>query len=336
MLYFFVLKFDSMPNNVKLKTVMLLGISKFGEIIMKKIKISIWGINVILIAVILFLVLGKGFNNDNNRTDYKTYTVQRDNTNYFNGIVQETDKRVVSDEPKSEDESLVATRVINGQEVTKGQILFSFYKNMGSDISEVNAEIHQAQLAIQDYNSSEKKTADQIELSKNQEMLTEAQAKLTKLNQAQNREVLAPINGTYYKDDSGRSYIYGAPVIQGNVNEYSLDKIKIGSDVTVIKNDGSKISGNYEQKDTIPYSTNNVSYYHFRVSTDEKLPYGMHVQIKTETDGYKIPAKAVWSNDTVYLLKNNKKRKQQVTMTKKGQSYHVIDGLKAGDKLVLK
>ena len=40
---------------------------------MKKIKIAIWGINVVLIAVILFLVLGNGFKNDNNKTDYKTY-----------------------------------------------------------------------------------------------------------------------------------------------------------------------------------------------------------------------------------------------------------------------
>jgi len=303
---------------------------------MKKIKIAIWCINVVLIAVVLFLVLGNGFKNDSNKVNYKTYTVQRDNTNYFNGMVQETDKKAVSDEPKSEDETLVATHVINGQKVTKGQVLFSFYKNMSSDISSVNAEIHQAQLAIQDYNSSDKKTADQIELSKNQEMLAEEQAKLTKLNQAQNRQVIAAISGTYYKDDSGRSYIYGEPVIQGNVNEYSLNKIKIGEDVTVIKNDGSKISGNYEQKDAIPYSTNNVSYYHFRVATEDKLPYGMHVQIKTESAGYKIPAKVVWSRDTVYIVKNDKKHKKHVTMTKKGQSYYVIDGLKAGDKLVVK
>ena len=208
-----------MPINRKLKTVKLRKTSKFREIIMKKIKIAIWGINVVLIAIILFLVLGNGFKNNDNKNNYSTYTVQRDNTNYFNGIVQETDKKVVSDEPKSEDETLVATRVTNGQHVTKGQVLFSFYKDMSSDISSVNAEIHQAQLAIQEYNSSDKKTDDQIELSKNQEMLTEAQAKLAKLNQAQNRQVTAPIDGTYYKDDSGREFIYGAPVIQGNVNE---------------------------------------------------------------------------------------------------------------------
>lgn len=325
-----------MPINRKLKTVKLRKTSKFREIIMKKIKIAIWGINVVLIAIILFLVLGNGFKNNDNKNNYSTYTVQRDNTNYFNGIFQETDKKVVSDEPKSEDETLVATRVTNGQHVTKGQVLFSFYKDMSSDISSVNAEIHQAQLAIQEYNSSDKKTDDQIELSKNQEMLTEAQAKLAKLNQAQNRQVTAPIDGTYYKDDSGREFIYGAPVIQGNVNEYSLDKIKVGDDVTVVENDGTKISGNYEQKDSIPYSTHNVSYYHFRVSTDEKLPYGMHVQLKTESDGYKIPESAVWSGDTVYLLKNNKKHKRILTMTKKGHYYYVMDGIKTGDKLVLK
>lgn len=305
-------------------------------IIMKKIKIAIWGINVILIAIILFLVLGKGYKNNNNENNYKTYTVQNDGTNYFNGIVQETDKKIVSDEPKSEDESLVATQVTNGDKVTKGQVLFTFYKNMSSDINSVNTEIHQAQLAIQEYNSSEKKTDDQIELSKNQEMLSEAQAKLTKLNETQNRQVLAPINGTYYKDDTGHSYIYGAPVIQGSVNEYSLDKIKVGENVTVVKNDGTKISGNYDQKDSIPYSTRNVSYYHFRVATDEKLPYGMHVQIKNASDGYKIPENTVWSKDTVYVLKNNKKYKRVVTMTKKGQNYYVLDGIKAGDKLVIK
>ncbi|MBL3531879.1 efflux RND transporter periplasmic adaptor subunit [Companilactobacillus zhachilii] len=303
---------------------------------MKKIKIAIWGINVVLIAVILFLVLGNGFKNDNNKTDYKTYTVQRDNTNYFNGIVQETDKQAVSDQPKSEDETLTSTHVINGQKVTKGEVLFSFYRDMSSDLASANAEIQQAQLAIQAYNSTDKATADKIELSKNQEVLAEAQAKINKINKAQNRTVLAPISGTYYKDDAGRSFIYGAPVIQGNVNEYSFDKIKLGANVTVIKNDGTKVSGNYEQKDVIPYSTRNVSYYHFRVATDDKLPYGMHVQIKTESDGYKIPSKAVWSKNTVYLLKNDKKHKKHVTMTKKDQDYYVIDGLKAGDKLVLK
>jgi hypothetical protein len=303
---------------------------------MKKIKIAIWGINVVLIAVILFLVLGNGFKNDNNKTDYKTYTVQRDNTNYFNGIVQETDKQAVSDQPKSEDETLTSTHVINGQKVTKGEVLFSFYRDMSSDLASANAEIQQAQLAIQAYNSTDKTTADKIELSKDQEVLAEAQAKINKINKAQNRTVLAPISGTYYKDDAGRSFIYGAPVIQGNVNEYSLDKIKLGANVTVIKNDGTKVSGNYEQKDVIPYSTRNVSYYHFRVATDDKLPYGMHVQIKTESDGYKIPSKAVWSKNTVYLLKNDKKHKKHVTMTKKDQDYYVIDGLKAGDKLVLK
>ncbi|AYE39355.1 efflux RND transporter periplasmic adaptor subunit [Companilactobacillus zhachilii] len=303
---------------------------------MKKIKIAIWGINVVLIAVILFLVLGNGFKNDNNKTDYKTYTVQRDNTNYFNGIVQETDKQAVSDQPKSEDETLTSTHVINGQKVTKGEVLFSFYRDMSSDLASANAEIQQAQLAIQAYNSTDQTTADKIELSKNQEVLAEAQAKINKINKAQSRTVLAPISGTYYKDDAGRSFIYGAPVIQGNVNEYSLDKIKLGANVTVIKNDGTKVSGNYEQKDVIPYSTRNVSYYHFRVATDDKLPYGMHVQIKTESDGYKIPSKAVWSKNTVYLLKNDKKHKKHVTMTKKDQDYYVIDGLKAGDKLVLK
>lgn len=303
---------------------------------MKKIKIAIWTINVILIAVILFLVLGNGIKSDSNKVDYKTYTVQRDNTNYFNGIVQENDKQAVSDQPKTEDETLASTRAISGQKVTKGQVLFTFYRDMSSDIASANAEVQQAQLAIQAYDSSDKQTSDKIELSKDQEALAEAQAKITKLNQAQSRTVVAPISGTYFKDDAGRSYIYGAPVIQGNVNEYSLDKIKLGADVTVIKNDGTKISGNYEQKDAIPYSTHNVSYYHFRVATEDKLPYGMHVQIKTSSDGYKIPAKAVWSKNTVYTLKNDKKHKKHVTMTKKDQDYYVIDGLKAGDKLVLK
>ncbi|APU72427.1 efflux RND transporter periplasmic adaptor subunit [Companilactobacillus crustorum] len=303
---------------------------------MKKIKIAIWSINVILIAIILFLVLGNGFKNNNNKVDYKTYTVQRDNTDYFNGIVQENDKQAVSDQPKTEDETLASTHVISGQKVTKGQVLFTFYRDMSSDIASANAEIQQAQLAIQAYNSSDKQTADQIELSKNQELLAQAQAKVNKLNKAQSRTVTAPISGTYFKDEAGRGYIYGAPVIEGNVNEYSLDKIKLGANVTVIKNDGKKISGNYEQKDAIPYSTHNVSYYHFRVATDDKLPYGMHVQIKTESDGYKIPSKAVWSKNTVYVLKNDKKHKKHVTMTKKDQDYYVIDGLKAGDKLVLK
>ncbi|WDT65533.1 efflux RND transporter periplasmic adaptor subunit [Companilactobacillus crustorum] len=303
---------------------------------MKKIKIAIWSINVILIAIILFLVLGNGFKNNNNKVDYKTYTVQRDNTDYFNGIVQENDKQAVSDQPKTEDETLASTHVISGQKVTKGQVLFTFYRDMSSDIASANAEIQQAQLAIQAYNSSDKQTADQIELSKNQELLAQAQAQVNKLNKAQSRTVTAPISGTYFKDEAGRGYIYGAPVIEGNVNEYSLDKIKLGANVTVIKNDGKKISGNYEQKDAIPYSTHNVSYYHFRVATDDKLPYGMHVQIKTESDGYKIPSKAVWSKNTVYVLKNDKKHKKHVTMTKKDQDYYVIDGLKAGDKLVLK
>ena len=304
---------------------------------MKKIKIAIWGINVVLVAIILFLVMGKGMNNSNSTdTAEKNYTVRTDNSNYFNGIVQETDKQAVSDQPKSEDETLASTRVINGQKVTKGQVLFTFYRDMSSDLASANSEIQQAQLAIQDYNSSDKATADKIELSKNQEALALAQAKLNKISKAQNRTVIAPISGTYYKDDSGRAYIYGSPVIQGNVNEYSLSKIKLGQNVTVIKNDGKKISGNFQQKDVIPYSTRNVSYYHFRVATDSKLSYGMHVQIKTEADGYKIPKNALWERNTVKVLKNGKKHKKHVTIKKKDQDYYIIDGLKAGDKIVLK
>lgn len=300
---------------------------------MKKIKIAIWSINVILVGIVLFLAFGKG---NTNETKYTTYTVRSQNTNYFTGVVQADEKNAVSAEPKSSDEVLASTQVINGQKVMKGQTIFTFYEDMSGEINSVNLEINQINLAIQEVNKNTTKTADdKIELAKDQQSLADAQDKLNKLNKQQNRVVAAPISGTYYKDSEGHSYIYGNPVILGNVNEFSLDKIKIGKNVTVVKNNGKEISGTYSKKDAIPYNNGSVSYYHFQVSTDESLPYGMHVQIKNKSLGYKIPASAIKDEDTVYLLKKNKKHKLILNLTKHGNDYYTKEDIKAGDKLVL-
>lgn len=300
---------------------------------MKKVKVAIWGINVILVGIVLFLALGKG---NADEPKYTTYTVKAQSTNYFTGVVQADEKNSVSADPKSSDEVLASTQVNNGQKVIKGQTLFTFYEDMTSEINSVNLEISQINLAIQEVNKNTTKTTDdKMELAKDQQSLAEAQDKLNKLNKQQNRVVTAPISGTYYKDSEGHSYIYGNPIILGNVNEFSLDKIKIGKSVTVVKNNGKEIAGTYSQKDAIPYNNAAVSYYHFQVSTDEKLPYGMHVQIKNKSLGYKIPASAVKDEDTVYLLKNNKKHKVILNLTKHGNAYYTKEDIKAGDKLVL-
>lgn len=301
---------------------------------MKRIKVIIWGIAVIMLGVTLFVVFGKGSSSD--KPKYTTYTVKSENTRYFNGVVQANEKRSVSDEVKSVDETLANNYVSSGQQVIKGQTLFTFYDDMTSEINGVNLEIKQAQLTIQELNKTTDKNTDyQIELAKDQEALNDAQDKLNKLNKEQNRVVTAPINGTYYKDSEGHSYIYGTPVILGNVNEFSVDKIKLGKEVNVIKNNGKKITGSYTQKDSIPYNNGAVSYYHFQVSTDETLPYGMHVQIKSPSKGYKIPENAVKFGDTVYVVKNGNKHKTVLDLTKSGHDYYVKEGIKAGDKLVL-
>ncbi|APX71671.1 hypothetical protein M5C72_00540 [Companilactobacillus allii] len=300
---------------------------------MKRIKVIIWGIAVIMLGITLFVVLGK--ENSTDKPKYTTYTVKTENTRYFNGVVQEDQKQAVSQDVKSADETLVASYVNSGDPVTKGETLFSFYNDMTSEINGVNLEIKQAQLTIQELNKTTDKNTDyQIELAKDQEALNDAQDKLNKLNKEQNRVVTAPINGTYY-ESAGHSYIYGSPIIVGNVNEFSVDKIKLGKEVSVIKNNGKKITGSYTKKDSIPYNNGAVSYYHFQVSTDEELPYGMHVQIKNQSKGYKIPEAAVKSGDTVYLVRNGKKHERILNLTKSGHYYYAKEGIKAGDKLVL-
>lgn len=301
---------------------------------MKKIKLTIWGIAIVMAVIAVAVILGN--DSDYQKDKYNTYTVKSEQTDNFTGVVQADQKHAVSDEPKADDETLASSNVHNGEEVMKGQVLFTFYKNMSSEINSANLEIRQAQLTIQQLNNTTDKNTDyQIELAKDQELLSEAQDKLNKLNKEQNRTVLAPIAGTYFKDSEGRSFIYGTPIIQGNVNEFSLDKIKSGKSVTVIKNNGEKIKGSYSSKDKIPYNNGAVSYYHFQVSTDETLPYGMHVQIQNSTRGYKIPKAAVKSGDTVYVVKNNKKHRRVLDLTKYDNNYYVKKGIKAGDKLVL-
>ncbi|WP_125762071.1 efflux RND transporter periplasmic adaptor subunit [Companilactobacillus hulinensis] len=302
---------------------------------MKKIRITIWGLVIVMACVAGFVIFGRHDTED--QTDkYNTYTVKSERSDSFTGVVQADEKHAVSDEVKSDDEVLASNNVSNGQEVTKGQVLFTFYRNMASEINSANLEIRQAQLTIQELNKTTDKNTDyQIELAKDQEALSDAQDKLNKLNLEQNRTVIAPIAGTYFKDTEGRSFIYGTPIIEGNVNEFSLDKIKLGKAVTVVKNDGEKTDGSYTAKDKIPYNTGAVSYYHFQVSTDDSLPYGMHVQIKNETRGYRIPKEAVKSGDTVYIVRNNKKHKRVLDLTKFNNDYYVKEGIKAGDKLVL-
>ncbi|WP_125569137.1 efflux RND transporter periplasmic adaptor subunit [Companilactobacillus insicii] len=301
---------------------------------MKKIKLTIWGIAIVMAIITVAVVLGNG--SDNQKDKYNTYTVKSEQTDNFTGVVQADQKHAVSDEPKSDDEILSSSHVRNGEKVTKGQVLFTFYKNMSGEISSANLEIRQAQLAIQQLNTTtDKNTEYQIELAKDQALLGEAQDKLNKINKEQNRSVLAPISGMYFKDSEGRSFIYGTPIIQGNVNEFSLDKITTGKSVTIIKNNGEKIDGTYTSKDKIPYNNGAVSYYHFQVSTDETLTYGMHVQIQNSTRGFKIPKAAVKSGDTVYVVRNDKKYRRVLDLTKYDNEYYVKKGIKAGDKLVL-
>ena len=299
---------------------------------MKKMKVIVWAIDLVLIAGLAFLMFSPEQNKQNN---YRTYTVKAQSADSFTGVVQATDKQTVDLQPKASDETLMSTNVQSGQAVVKGQVLASFYKDMTGEINNANLEIKQAQLANQEINKqSTKSTDDQIELDKNQVAINTAQAQLTKLHQEQNRTVIAPLDGVYFKDSEGHSFVYGKPVIQGSVNEFSLDKIKLGQEVTVVKNDGTQTNGHYSEKDQIPYSDSSVSYYHFQVEAED-LPYGMHVQIKNATLGYLVPKKAIWAEDTVYLLKNGKKHKKVLKITKHDQEFYVKKGLKAGDKLVL-
>lgn len=301
---------------------------------MKRIKLTIWGIAAVMAIIAIAVIVGKSNNDQNDK--YNTYTVKSEQTDNFTGVVQADQKHAVSDEPKADDETLASSNVRNGEEVIKGQVLFTFYRNMSSEIASANLEIRQAQLAIQQLNTTTDKNTDyQIELAKDQAVLGDAQDKLNKLTKAQSRTVLAPTAGLYFKDSEGRSFVYGTPIIEGNVNEFSLDKIKSGKSVTVIKNNGDKIKGTYGSKDKIPYNNGAVSYYHFQVNTDETLTYGMHVQIQNKTRGFKIPKAAVKSGDTVYVVKNDKKHRRVLDLTKYDNNYYVKKGIKAGDKLVL-
>ncbi|KRL68157.1 ABC transporter ATP-binding protein [Companilactobacillus versmoldensis] len=339
----------------------------------KRIDYAIWSICTIFL--ILAIVVVALFNGKNGQVNYKTYTVSSREETYYSGVVAPNQKQSVSDKPL-QGETLTSTPMKNGEKVTKGQTLFTFNKDMSTQISSVNAEIQQLQStnaslqsasSVNDTSSTSSVTGDSsdsstigafvgddstssdtstpttssatdnsAEIVQNNAQITSDQNKLAELNQEANRTVTAPIAGTLIKETNGSYYVYGKPEVLGNINEYALTSIHNNDDVQVYKNNGKKMYGTITGIDKAPYnSSSSVSYYHFEVTADQNLTYGMHVQIKTSSKGYKIPSDAVHDDDYVYVLKNGKKKKTYLNLNKNGDFYYTHSGLKAGQKLVL-
>lgn len=323
----------------------------------KKIYYSIWGICAVFL--ILAIVVVAMFNGKHGQVEQKTYTVQAKEEQYYSGIVAPENKEAVSNKPL-EQETLTSSSAKNGQKVTKGETLFTFNKDMSAEIASVNAEIQQLQstnaqlqstssstsgmsvddqtlaAAGVDVSSNTASTDNSAEIQQNNSQIASDQSKLAQLNAEANRTVTAPISGTLIKDASGNYYVYSRPVIQGNVNEFDLSNIHNNSDVQVIKNNGSKMYGTITEKDKAPYNqSSSVSYYHFQVTADDNLTFGMHVQIKANSKGYKVPKDAVTDGQYVKVLKNGKTKKVFLTFTKSGDFYYVHSGIHAGEKLVL-
>ncbi len=319
----------------------------------KKIDYAIWTVcGVFLILAILVVAL---FNGKNGQNEYKTYTVQSREETYYSGVVAPDDKQSVSDKPES-GETLTSQPMKNGMKVTKGETLFTFNKDMSAQISSVQAEIQQltsTNASLQSaqsassmastssssdsiYGTTSTGTDNSAEIASNNTQIASDQSKLAELNQEANRTVTAPISGTLIKDSEGNYYVYGKPVILGNVNEFELSDVHNNSDVQIYKNNGGKMYGTITSVDKAPYSsTTSVSYYHFEVTSDQNLTFGMHVQIKAASKGYKIPTNAVKDDDHVYVLKNGEKKKVYLNLDKSGDFYYTHSGIKAGQKLVL-
>lgn len=322
----------------------------------KKIDYAIWG--VCALFLVLAIVVVATFNGKNGKEEFKTYTVQAREEQYYSGVVSPDDKQAVSDKTESQ-ETLTSQPIKNGEKVTKGETLFTFNKDMSTQISSVNAEIQQltntnAQLqsasAASSMSSTSSTDSDSVlgsaistpttdnsaEIAQNNAQITSDQNKLAELNQEANRTVTAPISGTLIKDSQGNYYVYGKPIILGNINEFELTNIHNNGDVQIYKNDGKKMYGTITGIDKAPYnSSTSVSYYHFEVTSDQNLTFGMHVQIKANSKGYKIPKNAVKDDDYVYVLKDGQKKKTYLNLDKSGDFYYTHSGIKAGQKLVL-
>lgn len=328
----------------------------------KKIDYAIWG--VCTLFLILAIVVVAVFNGKNGQNEYKTYTVQSREETYYSGVVAPDEKQSVSDKPLSQ-ETLTTQPMKNGVKVTKGQTLFTFSKDMSAQISAVNADISQltetnsslqaqssassaltsdASLTGSTDSTDESATSlpvstgtdNSAQIAQNNAQIASDQSKLAELNAEANRSVTAPISGTLIKDTEGNYSIFGKPIIQGNVNEFELPNVHNGADVQIYKNNGKKMYGTITGVDKAPYkSSSSVSYYHFQITSDQNITFGMHVQIKGASKGYKIPKNAVKDDDYVYVLKNNKKKKVYLTLEKSGDFYYTHSGIKAGQKLVL-
>jgi HlyD family secretion protein len=326
-----------------------------GKIMSKKIDYAIWG--VCALFLVLAVVVVATFNGKNGKEEYQTYTVQAREETYYSGVVAPEDKQSVSAKPLDK-ETLTSQPMKNGEKVTKGQTIFTFSKDMTAQISSVNAEIQQLQSmnsTLQAQQSSATAAAststdstdslastpttsvdNSMQIAQNNSQITSDQSKLAELNEEANRTVTSPIAGTLIKDASGSFAVYGKPVILGNVNEFELSNIKNNQDVIVYKNNGTKMYGTITEIDKAPYnSSSSVSYYHFQITADQNLTFGMHVQIKAKSKGYKIPANAVHDDDYVYVLKDGQKKKVYLDLNKSGDFYYTHSGLKAGQKLVL-
>ncbi|AKP66288.1 efflux RND transporter periplasmic adaptor subunit [Companilactobacillus ginsenosidimutans] len=327
----------------------------------KKIDYAIWG--VCTLFLVLAIVVVSLFNGKNGQVEYKTYTVQSREEQYYSGIVSPDEKQSVSDKPLSQ-ETLTSQPMKNGQKVTKGQTIFTFNKDMSAQISAVNAEIQQltaTNASLQSASSTSSMSSSSLssdgltdstdttpmpvstgtdnsaQIASNNSQISSDQSKLAELNAEANRTVTAPISGTLIKDSQGNYAVYGKPVILGNVNEFELTSVKNNDDVQVFKNNGSKMYGTVTGVDKAPYtSTSSVSYYHFEVTSDQNLTFGMHVQIKGTSKGYKIPKDAVHDEDYVLVLNGDVRKKVYLDLNKSGDFYYTHSGIKAGQKLVLR
>lgn len=324
----------------------------------KKIDYAIWG--VCALFLILAIVVVATFNGKLGQSQYETYTVQPKEERYYSGMVAPDQKESVS--PKAlEKETMTSQPMKSGQKVTKGQTLFTFSKDMSSQISAVNADIQQltaSNASLQSQQSAATTTTtdstdgsdasalmaatptvdNSAQIAQNNAQIASDQSKLAELNEEANRTVVAPISGTLIKDTEGNYFVYGKPIVQGNVNEFELPNIKNNADMQIYKNNGKKMYGTVTQIDKAPYnSSSSVSYYHFQVTADQNLTFGMHVQIKGNSKGFKIPKNAVTDDDYVQVLKSdNTKKKVYLTLDKSGDFYYTHSGIKAGQKLVLK
>ncbi|GCF94892.1 RND transporter [Enterococcus florum] len=200
-----------------------------------------------------------------------------------------------------------------------------------------------------------------------QQMLESAQVDLRAGNQSletmrarATKTVTSTTAGIAYVNEKGRTdnsvpivqIISSDVTIQGTVTEYDYDRLAANQQVTIKPvTSEEEISGTITQIDQLPESpavasaqgmtggatAASVSNYHFTVKPEKVLQYGYNVQITLPLDEIRLPKNSVVKEEDkryVFVHRNGKIHKTEVTTEERDGYLVVTDGVKEKDRIV--